>query len=58
MIARPRAVRAVGTAVGKNPFFIIIPCHRVIKANGSMGDFAYGRRVKKELLKIEGINFE
>lgn len=53
-IGNPKAVRAVGTAVGKNPFLIIVPCHRVIKADGSLGGFAYGSQIKKQLLKIEG----
>ena len=53
-IGNPKAVRAVGTAVGKNPFLIIIPCHRVIKSEGSLGGFAYGSQIKKKLLKIEG----
>lgn len=56
-IRKPRATQAVGTAVGKNPFLIIIPCHRVIKADGSLGGFAYGREIKRRLLEIEGINF-
>lgn len=37
MISKPKAMRAVGTAVGKNPFLIIIPCHRVIKNDGTLG---------------------
>ena len=53
-IGNPRATQAVGTAIGKNPFLIIIPCHRVIKADGSLGGFAYGSEVKSKLLKIEG----
>ena len=57
MISKPKAMRAVGTAVGKNHFLIIIPCHRVIKNDGTLGDFAYGPHVKKTLLKIEGHNF-
>ena len=56
-IERPKATRAVGTAVGKNPFLIINPCHRVIKADGSLGGFAYGSDVKKKLLNIEEIYF-
>lgn len=56
-IGNPRATQAVGTAVGKNPFLIIIPCHRVIKADESLGGFAYGRAMKKALLEIEGHNF-
>ncbi len=57
MIGRPKATRAVGAAVGKNPFLIIIPCHRVIKKDGSIGGFAYGEEIKKVLLDIEGHNF-
>lgn len=57
MISKPKAMRAVGTAVGKNHFLIIIPCHRVIKNDGTLGDFAYGPHIKKTLLKIEGHNF-
>lgn len=53
-LRKPRATQAVGTAVAKNPFLIIIPCHRVIKADGSLGGFAYGREIKRKLLKIEG----
>ena len=56
-IGRPRASQAVGTAIGKNPILIIIPCHRVIKADGSLGGFAYGRQIKRKILKIEGIKF-
>lgn len=56
-IGRPKASQAVGTAVGKNPFLIIIPCHRVIKSDRSLGGFAYGKEIKKALLEIEGLNF-
>lgn len=44
--------RAVGTAVGKNPLAIIIPCHRILAANG-LGGFAGGLKIKKQLLEIE-----
>lgn len=57
MIGNPKATQAVGTAVGKNPFLIIIPCHRVIKSDGSIGSFAYGKEIKEKLLKIEGLDF-
>lgn len=56
-IGKPKATQAVGTAIGKNPFLIIIPCHRVIKTDGSLGGFAYGKEIKKTLLEIEGHNF-
>ena len=52
-ISNPKAIRAVGTAIGKNPFFIIIPCHRVIRSNGKLGGFAYGLGVKEKLLELE-----
>ena len=52
-ISNPKALRAVGTAIGKNPFFLIIPCHRVIRSDGKMGGFAYGLGVKEKLLDLE-----
>ena len=54
-IKNPKAVRAVGSANGKNPFSIIIPCHRVIAKDGSLGGYAGGLKKKTALLKIEGI---
>ena len=50
---RPRAYRAVGNALGANPIPIIIPCHRVIKSDGSLGGYGSGIKIKKELLKLE-----
>jgi len=52
-IGNPRAVRAVGTAVGSNPISIVIPCHRVIATNGTLGGYAGGLESKKLLLGIE-----
>lgn len=49
--------RAVGNAVASNPIWIIIPCHRVIRANGDPGKYAGGAEMKKALLRIEGIIF-
>ena len=54
-IGRPRAVRAVGSACGANPIPIIIPCHRVVGSNGSIGGFGTGLEMKRRLLAIEGI---
>lgn len=51
---RPQAVRAIGTAIGRNPISIIIPCHRVIGSNGSLTGFAGGIDRKKILLDLEG----
>ena len=47
--------QAVGQANKKNPFPVIIPCHRVIASDGSIGGYAYGFQIKKRLLKHEGI---
>ena len=52
-IGRPKAVRAVGAANGRNPISIIVPCHRVIGANGKLTGFAGGMEAKKFLLKTE-----
>lgn len=49
----PKACRAVGNAVGKNPFLIVLPCHRVIASDGSIGGFSADIRIKKYLLKFE-----
>ena len=48
-----KAVRAVASAVGKNPIGIIIPCHRVIAKDGSLGGYAWGIKMKSKLLDIE-----
>jgi methylated-DNA-[protein]-cysteine S-methyltransferase len=48
-----RACRAAGSANGKNRHFIIVPCHRVVRSDGSPGGFAYGQEVKKFLLEME-----
>ncbi len=53
VIGRPRAVRAVGTAVGRNPVCIIVPCHRVLASNGTLGGYVAGLERKQQLLKIE-----
>ena len=53
-VERPRAFRAVGNAVAKNPIPIIIPCHRVVRADGSIGGFSCGVELKRWLLKHEG----
>lgn len=53
-IGKPNAGRAVGSAIGDNPLLIIVPCHRVIRADGSMGGFSAGTDMKKYLLDFEG----
>ena len=52
-VGNPKACRAVGSANGKNPIAIIIPCHRVINTGGKLGGYAYGLEVKKQLLDLE-----
>lgn len=52
-IGRPRAARAVGAAIGKNPVSIIVPCHRVIGASGKLTGFAGGLDTKAQLLELE-----
>jgi methylated-DNA-[protein]-cysteine S-methyltransferase len=49
-----KGFRAVGRALGNNPFPIIIPCHRVIRNNGELGGFSSGLTIKRKLLQIEG----
>lgn len=53
-IGRPRAARAVGNALGKNPVAIVVPCHRVIRGDGSLGGYMGGVEFKRHLLAIEG----
>ena len=48
--------RIVGQIMKKNPFPVIIPCHRVVKSNGSIGGYAFGVNIKQNMLLIEGIN--
>ena len=56
-IGKPLAARAVANAIGKNPYAPIIPCHRVIRSDGSLGGYSGkgGIKTKKLLLKKEGI---
>lgn len=53
-IAKPLAIRAVGTAIGRNPVSIIVPCHRVVGADGSLTGYAGGLDRKLALLQLEG----
>ncbi len=54
-IGKPKAVRAVGGACGANPIPVLVPCHRVLAANGKIGGFSGGLHWKRNLLKREGI---
>lgn len=53
-VGRPKAVRAAGTANGDNAVAVLIPCHRVIRTDGTLGGYAYGLERKSKLLKREG----
>ena len=53
-LGQPRASRAVGGANGANNIAVLIPCHRVIAADGTLGGYAYGNTIKEELLRREG----
>lgn len=57
-IQQPKALRAVGSANGKNPLAIIIPCHRVIAKDGGLGGFSGGLTIKEKLLSLEGITIK
>lgn len=52
------SAQAVGGAVGHNEISVIIPCHRVVGTNGSLTGYAGGINIKKELLKLEGVNMD
>ena len=53
-IGRPGAVRAVGSALGRNPVPLLIPCHRVVRSDGRIGDYAFGPDAKRAVLASEG----
>jgi O-6-methylguanine DNA methyltransferase len=55
-IRKPKAVRAVGGACGANPIPLLVPCHRVLAANGKIGGFSGGSGWKEKLLTREGVN--
>jgi len=55
-VGKPKASRAVGTACGANPVPVIIPCHRVIAGDGSLGGFGGGLPMKRRLLAVEGVH--
>lgn len=52
-IGHPKAYRAVGNALNKNPWPVIVPCHRVIASGGKLGGFSQGIDKKKKLLELE-----
>ena len=56
MIGQPSAIRAAGTAVGANPLGYLIPCHRVIRKSGAIGNYRWGVRRKKAMLGLEALS--
>jgi len=52
-IGSPKAVRAVGTALGRNPVPVIVPCHRVLRSDGTLGGYAFGLEMKSRFLALE-----
>jgi methylated-DNA-[protein]-cysteine S-methyltransferase len=54
LVGRPKAARAVGTVMNRNPIPIVLPCHRIVGANGSLTGYAGGLLTKRRLLELEG----
>ncbi len=50
--------RAIGRIMNKNPYPVIIPCHRVIKSNGDIGGYAWGEKIKTNMLSNEGVKIK
>ncbi len=57
-VGKPKAARATGTALARNPFPLIVPCHRTVRSDGSLGGFGGGLPMKRALLEMEGISFD
>jgi AraC family transcriptional regulator of adaptative response/methylated-DNA-[protein]-cysteine methyltransferase len=57
-IGNPRAVRAVGTAVGRNPISWLIPCHRALRKSGGLGGYHWGLPVKRAMLAYESARLD
>ncbi len=56
-VGAPRAARAVGNALARNPFPLLIPCHRAVRADGTLGGYQGGLAMKRALLEMEGVQF-
>lgn len=57
-VGKPRAVRAVGNALNKNPYAPKVPCHRVVRSDGALGGFASGPAKKAGMLRSEGVEIK
>ena len=58
IIGNPKAVRAVGTAVGRNPISWLIPCHRALRKSGGLGGYHWGLPVKRAMLAYEAARLD
>jgi methylated-DNA-[protein]-cysteine S-methyltransferase len=56
-VGRPKAARAVGTVMNRNPIPIVLPCHRIVGASGALTGYAGGLDIKRRLLELEGASF-
>jgi methylated-DNA-[protein]-cysteine S-methyltransferase len=54
-LGRPRCWRAVASALSRNPFPVLIPCHRVVRSDGKIGGYVFGKKRKEALLRMEGV---
>jgi methylated-DNA-[protein]-cysteine S-methyltransferase len=57
-LGHPRAARAIGRIMNRNPDPFVVPCHRVVASDGGIGGYAYGVQVKRGILAEEGVQFE
>jgi O-6-methylguanine DNA methyltransferase len=57
-IGRPHAHRAVGSALATNPIPLIIPCHRIVRSDGRIGDYLFGTKLKQKLLTLENVDVD
>ncbi len=55
VVGRPKAARAVGTAMARNPVPLLVPCHRVVPSSGGVGNYGFGSELKAKLLANEGV---
>jgi O-6-methylguanine DNA methyltransferase len=56
-VGKPGATRAVGNALNRNPIAVIVPCHRIIRSDSSLGGYGGGPEIKQRLLSLEGVSF-
>ena len=57
-VGRPSATRAVGNALGRNPIPVIVPCHRIVRSDASLGGYTGGLEIKERLLSLEGVSIK